>query len=226
MTQIVVLGMHASGTSLVSNILIELGVHMGTDFMGPVKGKPTFEDKDFVRVNAGILAAAGGNWERVPSPESIAGLYVTSQGTAFCQRIEKLAQERDSKYRVWGFKDPRTCLTTIFYPRFLSEARYVRVIRHSADVADSILGRGQSGHSFRGWLGICHEYNKRATMFLDHSNAPRIHVYFEDLTDPKSARDVVQRLASFAVGQHRALLEEAESKRIDKAMGCIQFKGG
>ena len=57
MSQIVVLGMHRSGTSLLSSILRRMGVNMGTNFLNEDYWNPYgyWEDKDFLWINKGIL---------------------------------------------------------------------------------------------------------------------------------------------------------------------------
>ena len=61
MTTIVVLGMHRSGTSLVTRLLVEMGV-----YMGPRLDVRNWEDADFQKTNQTILDMAGGNWGKPP----------------------------------------------------------------------------------------------------------------------------------------------------------------
>jgi len=210
--QIVVLGMHASGTSLTAHLIKEMGVHIGDTFMGPMKGKPTWEDKQIVLLNAAILNRAGGNWENVPEHDRIVGLQFDDEISG---KIKGLVDNREAQHALWGWKDPRSALTIELYMPYLSNPKYVYVKRDPAAVAQSILARGLSGHDFEGWVRIAYEYNRRIDLFLQSTDAPRLQLFYEDLMKRGQSLAEVCRLAWF-VG--------ADGDQAERAMGVIRFK--
>jgi len=68
---VIVLGMHRSGTSMVSGVLNILGVDIGKDLLGNHWSNPLghFENNDFRNLNTQILKEAGGDWLNPPSRE-------------------------------------------------------------------------------------------------------------------------------------------------------------
>ena len=121
-----ILGMHRSGTSLLARILNLLGVSLGPEkqllpanFANP---KGYWEHQGFIELNDRILAWAGGSYSRPPT-------FPVGWDTAPCLehlRASALALiHRDfANAEIWGWKDPRTCLTLPFWQRILPCMRY------------------------------------------------------------------------------------------------------
>ena len=119
--EVVVLGCHASGTSLVTHMLIKLGVNMGDRFLGPVKSMPVWEDGDFVRCNSQILKLARGNWGNPPTRKQI---LKACEIPHLAKRIRTLVGKKQ-KRKVWGWKDPRSALTIEAYHKHLKDPYYI-----------------------------------------------------------------------------------------------------
>lgn len=136
--QIIVLGPHRSGTSMVAGILHHLGVFMGEDLvMGNMPEQPTgyFEDREFLQLNERILSRAGGGWQDIPDQAAI-----NSTADRFSEEIADLIGRR-SEHKIWGWKDPRTCLTLPLYLRFLSNPHIVIVQRDYLAIKASLIKR-------------------------------------------------------------------------------------
>lgn len=190
MTAVIVLGMHRSGTSLTASILQALGVHMGDWMSSASEHQPFgyFEDLDFVHLNDDLLEAAGGSWGGPPAPERIAQAVQDS-----AHRIRDLVKgkQQDAGGALWGFKDPRTCLTAAAYHPLLDEPRYLIVRRDLPDVVDS-LNRRSGEHPWE----ILHDwYWKQIGAFLLSNDAPVLEVRFEDLTHPIAGPRAVRKIA-------------------------------
>ena len=84
---------------------------MGDDLMGPHSSNPWghFEDMSAVKLNETVLTRSGGSWRKPPVE------IVTKPDDAIVRYIEWRA-DRD----MWGFKDPRLCLT---WPAWLPALR-------------------------------------------------------------------------------------------------------
>jgi len=194
---IVVLGMHAGGTSLVSRLLMSMGVNMGKEFMGPVKGVPTWEDVDFVKTNAAILSFAGGDWKNVPSNAKI-----TKAVETLYPRMEMDIERKIQScgFGLWGFKDPRTALTVEHWHNMLPNPSYVIVRRNHGDTAKSILNRGPSKkEDYHYWVGIASKYNARIDTFLKKFNPPKVEVKFEKLLRSNTAIEEVRKIAALVM---------------------------
>lgn len=109
----IVTGMHRSATSLLAKGLHEASVSMGSDFIGPDRTNPWghFEDREPVRINDLILLYSGGSWKDPPDLVSL-----TDELEPDIQRYIEARSDRE----LWGFKDPRLCVT---WPAWLPTLR-------------------------------------------------------------------------------------------------------
>lgn len=189
---IIVLGMHRSGTSMVSGLLQHLGVAMGRQLMEPNPANPKgfFEDRAFLLANQEILRTAGGRWFDPPSFEAIAA---AGQDPGVVRRLDTLLAQRTGQ-TMWGFKDPRTCLTLPLYMERLShEVRLVCTHRNALAIAKSIARR--DFFSLEMGLQLAATYQVHRLHWLAHfCQVPRLHLSFEQLiSDPTQ----VDALAAF-----------------------------
>ena len=142
---VAVLGMHRTGTSLLTRGLKSLGVYLGDDFLEAKPDNPTgyWEDRNIVSFNERVLKVFGLQWESVaflrdaqweePEIEAI--------------RLKAIGYIRANfvSHPLWGFKDPRTVRLLPFwspvFQRLGVEDAYVIVIRHPLSVAQSLCAR-------------------------------------------------------------------------------------
>ena len=210
MTAVVILGMHRSGTSLVSSILQALGVHIGDELGGPESDNQWghFEDHDFVQMNADILESAGGDWANVPSVKRIA-----QAATEHEEELRGLVDGKQANgHDLWGWKDPRTCLTADCYHNLLDDPRYLVVRRDRPDVVASLNKRNGEGP----WELLYLEYWQRIGSFLLAVDSPVMEVRFEDLTHPIAGPRAVRKIARF--------LHVNDEGRIREAMQRIHMR--
>lgn len=173
--QIIVLGMHRSGTSMIAGVLHHLGVMMGEDLViGSTTEQPAgyFEDREFMHLNESILTQAGGGWMHPPGPRSIESV------TAYNDKIQELIERRNSQHQVWGWKDPRTVLTLPCYLPYLSSPRLVVVRRQAKSVIQSLVIREKGRMTPEQAVKLYNEYQTRIARYA----APLgyIIIYYED----------------------------------------------
>ncbi len=131
--------MHGSGTSVVSQLLRELGV-----FMGSVLDSH-YEAVHFSTLNEDLLYRAGGSWHR-PEPllhKLEGGLF---RGAAAARlALATFGSLRDylpvQPVGAWGWKDPRNSLTLPVWLRLFPHAQVVHVYREPEAAARSVHRR-------------------------------------------------------------------------------------
>lgn len=192
----VVLGMHRSGTSLVSSMIHRSGIPMCRYRCS--KGDKTqphgyFEDHDFVVINRKILKQAGGNWHNPPPPREIQISADDLYG-----EMSVLISERDDGRRAWGWKDPRTTLTAIHWHKTLRRLghtpHYVLAVRDQTGVVKSLLNRNK-GTALE-WATLYQTYQERTFAFLRSLKESYAVIQFSELIHGDSEA-CVTRLAEF-----------------------------
>lgn len=151
---ILLIGMHRSGTSLLARMLDSFGLFMGWRLAAN-------HEASFVnRLNAWLLAAAGGRWDTPLSSDYLradeAGrrlaLSYLRDRMAAPSVIEFLGPKRYLVQRSlfelrepWGFKDPRTTAVLDFWLELFPRAKVLHLVRNGVDVADSLVRRQRAG---------------------------------------------------------------------------------
>jgi hypothetical protein len=130
----VILGMHKSGTTLVSQILHHSGINMGDDIdaITSYDQGNQYERKSTKEINKLIMRANGYhelNWRRVVSGSLTKDSSFAIKDNAATEgqliRMKQVISDCQSRYTAWGFKDPRNCL---IYPLWASELPRHKII--------------------------------------------------------------------------------------------------
>jgi len=135
--QIVITGMHRSGTSLLAQWLYRCGLHLGDELLGASVGNKEghYEDMDFLKFHEQLLIKRklhfSGLIDRLPS----------SLTSAEMLEFRRLSEQKNEKYKLWGWKEPRTCLFLNNYKQELTNANYLIVIRDYRTVVSSLITR-------------------------------------------------------------------------------------
>src|SRR5688572_6656025 len=188
-----ILGMHRSGTSLVTKILNLVGLYLSPAHVSvqPAADNPKghWEHVEIVSLNDAILERFGGTWDEPPLLPSNWGQ--SSLIDDLKQSAQRLIEEQFSGVPLWGWKDPRTCLTLPFWQQLLPEMRYVICLRNPSDVASSLKSRNgfSAEKSSRLW------FRYALSAFQHTEGKPRVIVFYEDLM--KNSLRETERLAEF-----------------------------
>jgi hypothetical protein len=211
---IVVLGMHKSGTTLVSQLLHRSGIHMG-DFDESVAYDEGgwFERQDFVAINQRLLAphlrpTVGARLERLFRRGAPGGIEMNRDSVAILDsfpetvppdiaaEMRRLVARCVGAHPDWGFKDPRTCLTYRLWAPHLPEHRIVAVFRSYSDfVSRNRQGRNAVSPA-RWWRALRNwsDYNAAMASALEETPRPRLVLRYDDLMSDEKAMD---RLEAF-----------------------------
>ena len=175
--QIVVLGMHRSGTSSVAGLLARMGVSAGSDdalMIGPDNPKGHYELARLHGACLRRLESAGGDWKRPPSTAPGAAV------DAFRSDVAELLQTLEPQ-RPWLIKEPRLCLLARELLPLLTRPVFVHVVREPLAVAASLAVR--DGLDRARALALWEHYTRAA--FAASRGWPRVLVDYAELTaDP------------------------------------------
>ncbi len=149
-TVVCVTGVHRSGTSMLAHLLFRCGVELGKNSdMMPAKPDNVdgfWENLKFVTINDGILAESAGGWD-LPPKRPIERDCVDNHLQHLVDDAKMLIREFQG-FKVWGWKDPRNCLTLPFWSKLLPELTVVLIVRHPAEVALSLTARNGVSRMF------------------------------------------------------------------------------
>jgi len=120
------------------------------------RGHGFWEDRAFYRLNIRILEAAGGDWANPPPRAKI-----VSAGGKFHDECASLVAARNRRKGVWGWKDPRNCLTLPVWLGFVDpqDVHIVGVFRRPEQVAASLTRR--EGWPEKRGIELANDYNRR-----------------------------------------------------------------
>lgn len=141
-SEIIVAGFHRSGTSSVTQLLHGAGLHVGNDLIGAMPSNPYghYEDREVVRLHDRILEANGLTWQ-------VTDDFVPALSAEHWRQMERHVERKRSRHRIWGFKDPRTCLFLGAWKHLMPDAKILVAFRPVADCSYS-LARRHAGEIF------------------------------------------------------------------------------
>ncbi|MCB0996121.1 MAG: hypothetical protein KDB21_13570 [Acidimicrobiales bacterium] len=139
---VVVFGMHRSGTSALTRVLVELGLSPGPldRLNGASEANPYghFEPAPLQQLNERVLNRLDRYWHCPPTNPAVFGA-VEHDAVRF--EVEELMGSLFPR-KGWVYKDPRLCVMWPLYrPLFLHQPAAVFIARHPAEVAVSLHTR-------------------------------------------------------------------------------------
>lgn len=146
---IIIIGMHRSGTSLLTRVLREQGFFMGRDT------DHNDESALFRALNAWLFRQASATWDRPegvldllqqpaildPVEDYLSGILQGPSQVRYLGLYRYLAGGLNRLQTPWGWKDPRNTYTLPLWLRLFPDARIVHIQRHGVDVAASLVAR-------------------------------------------------------------------------------------
>lgn len=212
--EIMILGMHRSGTSLVSGIVNKLGVFGGdaTDLEHASQWNPKgyWESPELRHANNRILSAVGRRWDRVHALDEAMLESRREKISAICKELQPTLRGFD-QHGDWAVKDPRMCLLLPVWRSLLSNPVAILVFRNPVEVAESLHKRDRL--PYVAGVALWEFYTRAA---LRHSqDMPRIMIdYNALLADPATE---IERLRSFLADAGVRVLNA-----VDQAQGFVE----
>lgn len=180
--QVVVLGMHRSGTSALTSLLRRMGLWAGEeeDFPPADDHNPAgyWEHRGVWSVDEVILQTLGASWSE------IADLDLSRLGGGVRARLRERAREivRDlDRHGSWVVKDPRLCLLFPFWREILEHPFCVLIYREPLPVARSLAAR--DGFPIPFGIALWEQYTREA--LSSTRGLPRVLISHRELmADP------------------------------------------
>jgi hypothetical protein len=213
---IIIMGMHRSGTTLITKMLEICDV-----FWGKIKDEYN-EDRGFQLLNEQLFSVTNGTWDN-PEPvenhlsetrnvEKEVAKIKKSMDTYFYKDYfgcrEPFLNAQTQKHSIhWGWKDPRNIFTLPVWLRVFPSARVIHILRNGVDVTASLWRRETSRpegsnhphysilcQSLIGCFNLWKCYVTSARYQVkNHENA--VEIRFEDLIEQPAI--IMRQLADF-----------------------------
>lgn len=201
--------MHRSGTSALTRIVNLVGVYLGHENSIRIEpaydnGKGHWEHKEIALINEAILQRFGGSWHEPPiMPDGWEKSPILND---LRNDARHLIERQFASFTLWGWKDPRTCLTLRFWQQFVNNVHYILSLRNPVDVASSLQRRDEfpAERSFQLWL----TYVCSALKYSE--GKPRITIFYEDLI--RDPAEKMNRIAEFLDQREGAWKGDAQTK--------------
>lgn len=209
--QIIVLGMHRSGTSVVTRLINMMGAYFGPEgsSLGFSSQNPKgfWERRDVLGLDEALLHSAGADWHRV-SQFKLENISPTARAT-FDQGAKELVYRLDAN-RPWVIKEPRLCLLFPFWRPLLENPVCVLLHRPPLAVAQSL----QERNGFPLSLGTALWERYMLDALTASTGLPRVLVSYEAiLANPLAeAEELWKQLSNLGVtGLRRLTRREVEA---------------
>ena len=209
--QLIVLGMHRSGTSVLARLLNMMGAYFGPESLstGANRENPKgfWERRDVRQLNDYVLHSVDCDWNKVANfnPSDLPEDVVSKFG----YRASNIVLELDAN-RPWLLKEPRLCLLLEVWKKFLEMPVCIHIYRNPVEVAQSLNAR--NGIPIHASIALWEKYNQSALQAS--SGLPRFVVSHSRLMESpeKEVNYIYEQLLSFDVyGLHLPSSKEINS---------------
>lgn len=180
--QIVILGMHRSGTSAVTRLVNMMGAFVGeeAELIGKNDENPKgfWERADVIRINDALLSTHQCQWYDLSKwPLSGAEPYAAAP-EAQDRQIRELVEQLDM-HEHWVMKDPRLCQTYSYWRAHLKQPFVIAVYRDPLEIALSLKKR--NGISIPAGLAIWESATVGLLNALGHQ--PHLTIHYKDVIE-------------------------------------------
>jgi hypothetical protein len=210
--QVVVLGMHRSGTSVLTGLLRLLGLWAGEegDFHPADDHNQAgyWEHRDVWSVDEEILQALGASWSETADLD-LSRLEAGARAR-FRERAREIVRDLD-RHGSWVIKDPRLCLLFPFWREILEHPLCVLIYREPLPVARSLAAR--DGIPIPYGIALWEQYTREA--LASTRGLPRFLISHQELmADPAAPLRRLHRHLVQLDGQQLASLQFPAAEEI------------
>lgn len=202
----VILGMHKSGTTLVSQILHHSGINMGENIDPEItydQGNK-YERRSTLALNLEILGLdlQSPSFDLDVSPEML-----ELRGDQR-RRMEELIRQYNEAYPDWGFKDPRTCLVYPLWASVLPVHKIIATYRPIAQIWPRFRHRPLHHYhqnpslAWRLMKGWCRHYSNILS-FLDDTSLDFVVLDYPEFMAGDADFNRLQEFVGMKLSDHR-----------------------
>lgn len=195
----IILGMHRSGTTMLSQIIRKSGLNLGW-----LRGSDTDESLFFQCLNSAIFSCNDSSWDEPKKLEQ--ALMNQEEVTTLVNNLAEFSSKRKWTYSFlgkkifsnaslfkikdpWGWKDPRTCYTLPLWLKLFPDAKIIFIYRNGVDVSNSLYQRNsklelksKACSTLLGAFQLWDMYNTRCIQLIKEIPSSRLHkVKYEEL---------------------------------------------
>ena len=155
---VVIIGSGRSGTSLLVQLLTEMGMYNYNNFSQPKEGDPLglFEDAEIVSIHKEMLETLNVH----PMLPFVNTEFTEIEKREFKYKLKSILRDRldRAEGQLWGFKDPRTTSFLPIWNEIFKEEnltpRYILALRNPSSVVASMIKQNENGQLFAelAWL--------------------------------------------------------------------------
>lgn len=196
----IIIGMHRSGTSILTKVLEKSGI-----FMGVLKD-PNYEAMHFLSINQQVLWKAGYNWYKpgVPAPAEWHDIPAEEIYIEHFKLNGRWAKWKHGlKKHDWGWKDPRNSFTLDMWLHKFPEAKVIHLVRNREAAAQSLFKRNKvAGEAYAEELKdldycrrLCEDYVNQARSYGPKLGANYLEIEYEALCGLEASS--IQSLEAF-----------------------------
>ena len=204
---ICIVGMHRSGTSMITRLLNICGLDLGAAdrLLKADKANPLghFEHRGFLDIDRKLLKHFHATWH---DPPLLPPKWEDDMSLAPLLRQARTLAASFPETRSWGWKEPRASLFLPFWRRAIPKMDFLICLRNPLEVARSLQRRNLLGIEHGAWLW----YLYTLAALRDTQQSPRLFSFFDDYFDNRD--EEICRVLGFC-GLERcndtALLESA-----------------
>ncbi len=208
--QMIVLGMHRSGTSLITRLLHEMGAFVGDESELLPKmdcnAEGFWERQDVHDVNEAALASMRATWD---APLNAIDGQLSDRGKGEFEYNAEAVVEKLNQHTLWVIKDPRMSLLFRFWQPLLDSPVSVVSWRHPLEVAASLKTR--DGLPFVYGLALWELYMVKALQSVQ--NIPYCLISYSDLM--RTPITTIEKLCQDVVDMGGKSVSELSRKQID-----------
>lgn len=217
---ILVVGMHRSGTSLLTSILHAIGITTPGELIAGDAHNPQgyFERRDITDLQEGLLRDLGRWWPGASGFYPMPSGWQQREPTRLArERLSTLLRAGSQRHnQAWAIKDPRTSLLLPLWRDVATELglelRLLLALRDPAEVMVSLLERDTQLAGMTPWRAQQLWWHHNRQILLESNGLPLLTIHYEQWFQPRAAARQLQALSRFcglsilnAADQQRAL---------------------
>lgn len=203
---IIILGMHKSGTTLISQVLHHSGINMGEiDASVSYDYGNKYERQSTLRLNEDILGQRNVKSIRLVAPKNL------SLSDELLARMRQIIKKNNLRYGdKWGFKDPRTCLVYPLWATELPQHKAIAIYRHPYELwlryrPRKLLSRYLKFYRAPELLARWFEYNTNILNFLRAAKSEILLLEYKQLMITQEEFDRLQDFVDVPLNDQRKI---------------------